>query len=318
MAVTTFTELYDAVITHAQRGAFAEAYALIRAEGSRFPADASTVLYLRSCMAERVGDRAGALAALGQALDEGHWYGEQLLRQSPSWQPLQGDAAFERLAARSLSMMAAGAGELAPLLEPPAGEPPPAGWPALITLHGNGGNPRLSLEGWRPAAGGWLLVALQSSQAISSQQFVWDDQEQACADVVAQLAALRAAHPLDERRVVLAGFSRGAETALRLALTAAVAAQGVVLLGPGGPMSEDPERWLPLIRGAGASGLRAAVVVGSEDESGLVDAALQLAPMLDDNGIPCHLEVVQGLGHAYPQGGAAALWRGLDFVTSEA
>lgn len=314
MALATFTELYDAVIGHAQRGAFAEAYALISAEGPRFPEDASGVLYLRSCMAERVGDRAAALGALGEALDQGHWYGERLLRESPSWRPLQGDPAFEQLAARSLAMMAAATHAPTPLLAVPDGAPPAAGWPLLVTLHGNGGNPRLSLEGWRPAAGGWLQAALQSSQAMSSQQFVWDDQERARADVLAQLDAVRGAHPVDERQLVLAGFSRGAETALQLVLTGAVAARGVVLLGPGGPMAEDPERWLPLIEGADGRELRAAVVVGDEDDTGLVDAALQLAPMLDDRGIPCHLEVVQGLGHSYPPDGGAALRRGLAFV----
>lgn len=317
MPLATFTELYDAVLDHARRGAYPAAYALLRSDGPRFPEEASAVLYLRSCMAERAGDREGALASLGEALDLGHWYGERLLRESPSWQPLQGDPAFERLAARSLAMMAASAVELAPLVAAPAGAPPPAGWPLLLTLHGNGASARLSLEGWRPAAGGWLQAALRSSQALSSEQFVWDDQGRARADVLAQLDALRAAHPIDAAQVVLGGFSRGAETALQLALTGAVVARGVVLLGPGGPMAEDPERWLPLIEGAAGRGLRAAVVVGDDDETGLVDAALRLAPMLDDGGVPCHLEVVQGLGHAYPDDGGAALRRGLDFVTGE-
>jgi predicted esterase len=315
MTHATFTELYDAVITQAQRGEFAQAYALITAEGPGFPEAASMVLYLRSCMAERVGDRAAALGALGEALDQGHWYGELLLRRSPSWQPLQGEPAFEQLVARSLAMMAAATHDLEPLLTVPAGAPPLSGWPLLLTLHGNGDSPQLSREGWSLAADGWLQAALRSSQAISSQQYVWDDHEQARADVLDQLAAVRAAHPVDESRVVLAGFSRGAELALQLALTGAVKAQGVVLLGPGGPLSEQPEQWLPLIRAAADPELRAAVVIGEDDEARLVDGALQLAPMLDDNGIACYLEVVPGLGHAYPRDGGAALRRGLDFVT---
>jgi predicted esterase len=314
MSYATFTELYDAVITHAQRGEFAQAYALITAESSRFPEAASTVLYLRSCMAERVGDRAAALATLGEALDQGYWYGEQLLRSSPSWQPLQGEPTFERLVARSFAMMAAATHDLEPLLTVPAGAPPPSGWPLLLTLHGNGGNPQLSREGWSPAADGWLQAALRSSQAISSQQYVWDDQEQARADVLDQLTSVRAAHPIDEGRLVLAGFSRGAEVALLLALTGALKVQGVVLLGPGGPLSEQPEQWLSLIRAADRE-LRAAVIIGEDDDAGLVDGALQLAPLLDDYGIACYLEVVRGLGHAYPRDGGAALRRGLDFVS---
>lgn len=315
MPYATFTDLYDAVVDRGRRGDFAAAYALITTEGSQFSDDASTVLYIRSCMAERVGKRAEALAALSEALDQGHWYGEQLLRNSPSWQSLQGDPAFEQLAARSLTLRAAALPDVAPLVVQPEGAPPPNGWPTLLTLHGNGGNSRLSLAGWRPAAHGWLLAAFQSSQALSDQQCVWNDHAQARADVLRQFAALRAAHPVHERRVVLGGFSAGAETALQLALTGALAVRGVVLLGPGGPMSKDLARWLPLISGAAGRTLRAAVVVGAEDAPDIVDSALQLAPLLDDNGIACHLEVVQGLGHAYPQDGGASLQRGLAFVS---
>ncbi|NJO82217.1 MAG: hypothetical protein HC828_05010 [Blastochloris sp.] len=317
MPYTTFTELYDAVVDRGRRGDFAAAYALITTEGAQFSADASTVLYLRSCMAERIGKRSEALAALRNALDQGHWYGERLLRNSPSWQPLQGDPVFEQLVARSLALQNTALAEPAPLVAQPEAMPPAHGWPTLLTLHGNGGNPRLSREGWRSAAHGWFLAALHSSQALSSQQCVWNDPAQARTDVLAQFAALRAAHRVDERKIVLGGFSGGAETALQLALSGAMRVQGVVLLAPGGPLMQDPERWLPLIREAADRDLRAAVVVGAEDAPDLVDAVLQLAPLLDDNGIPCHLEVVQGLGHAYPQDGGAALRRGLAFVCPE-
>jgi predicted esterase len=315
MPYPSFTELQNAVLAHGQRGDFAAAYALLTTEGARFSDEAGIVLYLRSCMAERLGQRADALATLTEALDQGHWYGERLLRQSPSWQPLQGDPTFEQLAARSLALQDAALNDMVPLVAQPADAPPPAGWPTLITLHGSGGNPRLSLAGWRPAAHGWLLAAFHSSQALSSQQFVWNDLAQARTDVLVQLAALRAAHPLDARRLLLGGFSGGAGMALQLALTGALTVRGFVLLSPGGPLLEDPERCLPLIREAAGRQLRAAVVIGAEDAPRLVDAALQLTPLLDDNGIPCHLEVVQGLGHAYPQDEGAALRRGLAFVS---
>jgi predicted esterase len=315
MAYATFSELYNTVSALGQRGDFAAAYALITAEGHRFSDDASTVLYLRSCMAERVGDRAEALAALTTALDRGHWYGERLLRNSPSWQPLQGDPAFEQLAARSLALRDAATVEPTPLVAVPEGTPPPGGWPLLLALHGNAGTSQKAFAGWCLAATGWLLAALQSSQALSDQQFVWDDREQSRVDVLSQLAMLRATYPMDADRIVLAGFSRGAEVALELALLGALEVRGVVLLAPSGPFTADPEHWLPLIRSSTGRGLRAAVVIGDDDDPGRVDSALQLAPLLDDNGVPCHLEVVPGLGHAYPQDGGVALRRGLEFVS---
>lgn len=315
MRFETFNALYDQAMTHYRRGEFAAAYDLLSAEGPAFPADAPTVLYLRSCLAARLGDRAGAVAILGEALDGGHWYGEQMLRESPSWQVLQGDPAFERMAARSLEMMAAATQKPLRLLAEPAGDPPPSGWPLLMALHGNAQDARPTLAAWRLAAPGRLLVAPQSSQALSSQGFVWDDLEIAQRELLEHFAGVSAEYPVDASDVVLAGFSRGGETALHMVLSGTLPARGFVLLGPGGPMADDPSQWAPLIKAAEGRGLRGAIVLGADDEPPLVDAGLVLAPMLDQAGIPCYLEVIPGLGHAYPDDGGAALGRALAFVT---
>ena len=99
MATRSYDEFYAEAMEHYQAQDYAGALAILTREGDRFPEEAANVLYLRSCMAARVGQPDLALQILEDALNRGLWYGEQLMRESPSWQPLQGLPAFERIAA---------------------------------------------------------------------------------------------------------------------------------------------------------------------------------------------------------------------------
>src|SRR5262245_51014652 len=84
---------------------------LLQREGDDYPDEAPTVLYLRSCMTARTGDLDQALDILQDAVDRDFWYGEQLIRESPSWQVLQGLPRFEALAAVCLERQQAARAE---------------------------------------------------------------------------------------------------------------------------------------------------------------------------------------------------------------
>src|SRR4051794_40022706 len=106
MTPATYDALNDAAMDLYQQQRFAEVLDLLTREGDRFPEQAFEVLYLRSCMAARTAQPALALALIQEALDRGLWFGEELIRRTPSWQGLQGDPAFERLAALSIARQA--------------------------------------------------------------------------------------------------------------------------------------------------------------------------------------------------------------------
>src|SRR5205814_1015368 len=134
---------------------------------------------------------------------------QRVLRDSPSWQPLQGLPAFEQLATVCRERERAAA--VGPLLftEPPAeGCYSAAPCPLLIALHGNGANARVTLPGWRPVvAAGWLLAVPQSSQIGAYDAYLWDDQATALRELADHYATLTAQQAVDHERVVVAGFS---------------------------------------------------------------------------------------------------------------
>jgi dienelactone hydrolase len=317
MAIETYDELYDKGMEYYRNQQYAEALEVLTREGGRFPEDAPMVLYLRSCMAVRVGEPEMALDLIQESLDKGYWYGEEVMRTSPSFQSLQGLPRFESMVeiCKARHAESAGADPVLLTLEPEDGCPPEKPCPLLIALHGNGSHARQTINSWRSiVSDGWVLAAPQSSQAVSVNAFVWDDQEIALREVKEHHTQLCAQQAIDTGNVVIAGFSMGGETALRAALSGTVPVRGFVLLGPGGPTINTPDAWLPLMEEAKARNLRGYILLGEQDEGVPHDEIRTLAGLLNDNGIPCKLEMIPGIAHEYPRDFAPYAARALAFV----
>jgi pimeloyl-ACP methyl ester carboxylesterase len=318
MATRTYEEFHAEFMEQYRAEQFGKALELLTLEGEEHPEQAPTVLYLRACMAARVGENDLALKMIEEADKRGFWYGEQIMRQTPSWQHLQGDPGFEQLVETFKAREADVRDEPRLFtLEPEGGCTENRRCPLLLALHGNNDNAQRALNGWRPVvADGWLLASLQSSQVAMTGAYVWDDQERALREVAEHFEAIKERYAVDEGRVIVAGFSMGGETALRIALQQTVPAKAFILLGPGGPMIiETPEEWPPLIEGARERGLRGFVFMGDlEAEHEPIRALVRL---LNEQGIPCGLEILPGLAHEYPPDFSAGLRRALAFVEQE-
>jgi predicted esterase len=316
MTMRTYEEVQAEAMEHYQAQDYAGALEILTREGDRFPAEAANVLYLRSCMAARVGLPDLAVAILEDALNRGLWYGERVMRESPSWQPLQGLPAFERLAAVCKARQAAAAiGPALRVLDPADGCPAGATCPLFIALHGNAGTADSAIQGWRAVTdAGWRLVALQSSQVGGVNAYLWDDQETALRETAAQYADLSAQYTVDPARLVVAGFSLGGETALRIVLSGSIPAPAFILLGPGGPTMDTPDAWLPLIAQGAARGVRGYVFLGDRDNAVEQDNARRVVDLLNGHGVPCGLEMLPHLGHAYPADFVPGIRRALAFV----
>jgi dienelactone hydrolase len=317
MPYQTFNELNADAMALYREQKYGEVLDLLTREGGAFPADMQQVLYLRSCMAVRVGQTDEGLRLIEEVLDRGGWYGEELLRRTPSWAGLQGQPAFEALAERHMARAAeamAGARPLR-LVRMPPGDPPLGGYPLMLSLHGNTQQAAPDVAAWGGiAARGWILAAIQSSQVAGPDMFIWDNQDKALAEIADHYAALDAEYPLDPARVVIAGFSMGGETALRAALNGTVPAGGFVLLGPGGPTMDTPDAWLPLLDGAAARGLRGVILLGSADVDLPQAEIRRLADLLTAHGIPTRLIDLPGLAHDYPPDPVATLTEALAFI----
>jgi predicted esterase len=316
MNTLTFNALWDEAMQKFRDGEYAEVYDMLTREGERFPDERVNLIYLRACAAARQEDNGLALQLLEEARQESLWLSQWVMRESPSFQPLQGIPAFEEV--REAFRVLEEAAQIGPVLltaEPDGGCRAEQPCPVLVAMHGNGENGRTALEEWRSAVSeGWLLAVAQSSQVVAPNSYAWNDRERGLSELREHYASLREQQAIDAERVVVAGFSMGAETAIRAALEQTIPARGFIAIGPSGPTLAEAERWQPLIEAARGRGLRGYVLLGENDHSIPQEEIGALVEQLNAGGVPCELEVYPNLAHQFPPDFEAILARALTFV----
>jgi predicted esterase len=303
---TLMNHTLEAVVAEALRrydeGDFRGALKVIdQAQAASILADhPARAAYWRLCLLTRLGEQDKALRVFEAAVADGRWVAEQPLRTDPDLAGLQGDPTFERLVAVCRQRAAqAAAGTSPQALTLPATPAPhhPSG--LLITLHGAGGTAAGFAEHWRAAtAAGWAVLLPQSSQPARSDgdAFHWDDQERAAHEVANHYATVRAQTGVDERRVVLAGFSQGASVAMALGLSGVLPARAFLAVAPS---LRDADALVAAATG-GQGTRRGLVIVGDHDTVVSVAQAHEMAERLRALAVVCELEVQAGLGHGFP------------------
>jgi predicted esterase len=313
---------FEAFQTHIQdlyqHQQYAQAYKLAEQNAGAYPEQTPVINYWRVCMAVRIGKHIEAIQLLNEILSSGFWYGETLLRRSPSLQPLQGDPAFEELVEKNREQQVRDQEQLFPLItlrsrggcqddEHPC--------PLLVALHGNGATAQSSVDFWKPAASaGWLVGIPQSSQAMWKDAYVWSDLETARSEIEQHFNLLKRQYAIDAGRAVLAGHSMGGELAIWLALNRAAEVRGVVAIGPGGQFMDNPEDWEELVLAYNGQPLRAYLIYGEADVTIPQQNIHVLAEMLQKAGIACQIESLPGVGHEYEPAYIAPFLRGLAFI----
>ncbi len=313
---------FDDVQTHIQalyqEGDYAAALELASAQALRFPEQFHLLYYWRVCMAARTGQVGLALDLLDELLERGFWYGETLLRKSPSLIPLQGLAKFESRVTRNRILQTQDQALLYPILT--LRSPGCCGFghqpcPLLVGLHANASTAQESVNFWRAAAGfGWLVAAPQSTQAIWKGAYVWDDHESSQAELIKHIQALSAQYAIDQKRIVLGGHSMGGELALWLAIKGIIPCEGFIAIGPGGPLMDEVENLTALIIENQPSKLRGFIIIGQEDDTIPQENVHILADILNEAGIPTELEEIPDVGHEFMPKYEDSLLRGLNFI----
>lgn len=324
MNTPTFEQVQASIQACYQDGDFTGALELADRYAPDFPEHSHLFAYWQMCMAARLDDIKRSLSVLETALSGGFWYGETLLRKSPSLQSLQGRPDFEALVERNRQHEAASREQAYPLvtIRPRSActqaEDP---CPLLIGLHANAARSQTSLLFWQPAAlQGWLVAAPESAQAMWRGAYIWDDLEITRMQIQRHFQSLQENYAIDEELVLLAGHSMGAEAALWLALTGAIPACGVLLVGPGGPLTSEPDAWIEFIQQYlqanedSDNHLRAAFVLGEMDQTIPHREIGRLISLLEENGIETRLEIVAGAGHDFQEAYLPAIQHALEFI----
>jgi len=321
MEYLTFNDLQTHIQALYREKDYAAALDLATEQSPNFPEQFHLLYYWRICMAARINQIDLALQLLDEFIESGFWYGETLLRKSPSLLPLQGMPEFEQRVELNRRLRSEENSQLYPLLilrstgrcsvdqEP---------CPLLIAMHANASTAQKSIDFWQAAASaGWLVAIPQSTQAMWKGAYVWDDREIAEQELLRHFRSLTEQYSVDLKRVVIAGHSMGGELAVWLAIKGVLPAAGFIAIGPGGPLMDDVENWTALLKENASQKLRGYLILGDEDNTIFPDHAYSLAKILNRAGIPTEIEEIPGVGQDFAQEYADGLLRGLNFIEEE-
>ncbi|MBN2392326.1 MAG: hypothetical protein JXR84_16475 [Anaerolineae bacterium] len=293
-------------------------------EGDLYPELVRMMTYRHICLNAMLGETAGALHLLEEALEAGIYFPAMVLGPEGTGDPgnpltlasMEGLPTFKRLRSEHQARYEETMEQAPPVLvtvEPshPQTEPPPL----LFVTHGNNSNVESEIDYYRPVTEwGWLLAMPQSSQPWDVEgRYVWGDWEVTSRQLEKYWELLNQQAEYDAKRIVTAGISKGGEVAVWLAMSGKVPARGFVAVAPGGPRIEDPQKLLPLVESSRERGIRGYLIVGKQDTY-CYESTMRLAAFLRKQDIPHEVEIHPGLQHWFPPDFEQSLGRGLEFV----
>ena len=287
------TELYNAK-------KYQEAMNIDKDLVKEFPDLKTAIYYSLIATASKLENYNQSSEFLKEILDEGGWYSELILRQSPSLNPLQGMSEFEKLVTISINRS-----KQAPITKnitvvPDDTDPP---FPLMLSMHGGGGFIEDEFESWKSIVEkGYILGIPRSSNQYWSgkDSAYWPAYESSVTEIRKFIDEINRDNIVDSERVYLGGFSQGGAIAIQMVLTGDISARGFVVVAPGGGMMDEPERWQSIIDESRNHELRGLIIRGTEDLAIPRENLTDFVQMLNEGGIPCQLLEPSGLGQWYP------------------
>jgi predicted esterase len=281
-----------------------EACDAVLAARLRFPRQQALVAAWAAETLCRLGEADLAVGVLAEAMDRGAWWWEGILRANPPLGPIQGRADFKEIVQRAERARPNAARTRPPIVYSPSARPVGV----LLPLHGRSDHHITFARRWEAARdAGFLVVVPASSDATTSDgDLGWIDEDRARTEVRRIYAAL--AYSYRRLPLVLAGYSQGARIAAEWALT------GVIAAAAGFAVVCLPADRVPDARGAPET-TRGYLFTGEHDDDR--QAAERFTEHLTEEGLAVRLDVMAGVGHAYPPDFATRLPAALSFVLGE-
>jgi len=252
-------------------------------------------------------------------IEDGLWISQTLLRLSPSLESLQGLADFEQRVEKFGNLQIKEQSQLLPLLTlrkeglcENKNEP----CPLLVGLHADREIALDSIKYWHPIAEiGWLVGIPQSSQALWSGAYVWEDRQISRQEIDHHIKELSKKYYIDSRRVILSGHGDGGTLAAWLPLSGGVDVRGFIALNPRGSYVRDPSQWIRLLQ-ANQPKTRGAVLAMECEIAGEEREIERFVEIFNTHHVPCKLLMIPGDGLEGNQAYEPALMQGIDFILS--
>ncbi len=273
-----------------------------------------SAVYNLACVYALDGQKEKAGVALTKAVSLG-FSNRGHLERDPDLESIRGSEAF-KAATAELKKKEQSIVEKAVVIDPLVVLPPEhkAGKsaPAIVALHGFGGDQAGFVEMWREAAGvaGAILIVPRGVSPTGRGGFEWGSVDATDAVVGHALEFVGKKHLVDEKKVVLTGFSQGGFMSFNLAIRHGRRFCGVIpVAGSYRPdVAGEPRSFPPK--------LPKFYLMTGENDGAKVSNELAKSK-LESYGAVVRLKIYPGLGHAFPANRAVELGKALRFVMAK-
>ena len=312
-----FRDFRSRVFQLYQRGNIDQAVNEIAINISRFPENEVRILNWNFSLLAVLNRVDEALAVFQEAIHKGYWYPVESLREDKDLLCLQDLPEFENMLSiceKRQNNAIRNARPERKVLQPPEAYSSPH--PLVMVFHGRNSNALESMSYWKELVNyGWLIVILQSSQAIGVNSYCWDNYEIAVKEARQHLDEIMEGYSIDHDHMILSGFSQGGGLAIRLVLQREIPAAGFIAVSPYlADVQQLTDRESERTPNAPHRSPKGYLVTGDQDEhQSMFD---DLEKLLQTNGIEFFRERHKELGHEYPGDFSASFRKGTNYIFS--
>jgi predicted esterase len=240
-----------------------------------------------------------AINALQYALDRGVWF--DIYAFGPEfWAPFKKLEKFKKVLIRN-EMFRQEAQKLAKsdlLVLTPEGYREEEKYPLFIALHGGSSNITNFRKVWKSKKMEKEIITayVQSSLVVGLNRYTWTvDMDIAKKEIIEAYNKIIKKYPVDEKEIIIGGFSAGGVAALEIMLCNSVPVTGFVVLCPGKPESFNNEN----INEAKKRGVRGTILTNEMDPR-LPDQK-EMVEVLKTEGFQYQFVVTPNIGHWFPK-----------------
>ncbi len=278
--------------------------------------DLAVVPYNLARAHAQLGHHEQAIAQLAMAAENGY-AGLVSIQTDPDLDPIRRLARFAEIEAvvqarrdARFEAFCAEARAADILVVVPEGLDPEAPAPLIVALHGSGGRGEDFVEVYRDAAAqvGAVLVVPDGLRPAGNGGYSWTFRDEAEWMVMHAIEQAKARHPIDDDRIILTGFSMGANTTLDVGLKHPGVFAGLV------PVCGHWDEGVMRI-GEGEDQPRVVLMIGASDP--WARTFREAHRVLDERGIENRLRVYPGVGHGYPADSDEQLVKAFNFVLGQ-
>jgi predicted esterase len=274
----------------------------------RFSPNHTTVIYNIACDYSLLGDEKQSLVWLNKAIDAGMYRFEG----DKDFDNIRQSKGFKKAVARAGKLLEEIKGRISePVVLLPEGYDPQNEYPLMIAMHGYGGEPVNFSKAFKTAGSkkGYIVCCPYGPDILGKASFGWGDDEQADKRIMETIAFLKAKYKINEKRMIIAGFSQGGYYSYYMGLKHPDIFIGSIPIGPGyGPELE------PMLAGAAAKKMKFYVLMGELEPETRIEKNLLAIKQFTKAGITSSFNFFSGVGHALPGDADFELQRAIEWI----